>query len=230
MNGAFFVPSWALAANDTDPDLADTLSLSNVVGSSGGSALAFGGALFFDDATLGGSFDYTVTDGYVVSGPATATVTNNAASSTVLNGTSGADILISTNGASALSGGGGQRHPDRQFRFARSDRRAAGDDIFAFEVVPDGTNAIADFNNTADADHVSISSGAFGGGLSAGMDPSLIFESSGDSLFLSSDSRLHYDTSTQTLLFSSDGTDASALVVAQFQSGVLLHAQDVLVV
>ena len=57
-----FVPGWALGWNDDDPDVIDVLTLASVDASSGGSTLQFGSdALFIDDdATLGGSFDYTV--------------------------------------------------------------------------------------------------------------------------------------------------------------------------
>jgi hypothetical protein len=40
----------------------------------------------------------------------------------------------------------------------------------------------------------------------------------------------HYDTTDDTLYYSSDGTTASALVVAQLQSGVLLNAHDMMIV
>jgi hypothetical protein len=55
-----------------------------------------------------------------------------------------------------------------------------------------------------------------------------VFESSGDDQFLGA--LFHYDTANQTLYFSSDGTNASVITLAQFQSGVVLHANDLLIV
>ena len=69
---------------------------------------------------------------------------------------------------------------------------------------------------------------AFGAGLTPGQDTAGIFESTADADFLGN--LFHYDTANQTLYFSSDGTTASAITVAQFQSGVLLNAHDLLIV
>lgn len=89
-------------------------------------------------------------------------------------------------------------------------------------------NTITDFDNVSDQDRVAISASAFGGGLAPGMDASLVFESSGDAEFFGS--LFHYDETAQTLYFSSDGTTASAIVVAQFGASVLLHGNDLLIV
>jgi Ca2+-binding RTX toxin-like protein len=107
-SGLVQIQPWMLAANDTDPDLTDNLAFGSIQSSSGGSAVTFGDVFFGDDATAGGSFTYTVSDGIATSGnAATATVINNATSATSLNGTSGDDIIIATNGTETLSGGAG---------------------------------------------------------------------------------------------------------------------------
>src|SRR4029077_15647922 len=107
----------------------------------------------------------------------------------------------------------------------------SGNDIFAFEVVPDQTptpaNTITDVDNGPDHDMVAISAAAFGAGLTPGQDTSGIFESTGDAEFLGN--LVPHNTANETLYFSSDGTTASAITVAQFQSGVLLNAHDLLI-
>ena len=105
-----------------------------------------------------------------------------------------------------------------------------GDDVFAFQVVPDGPNSITDFNNTSDQDMIAVSAAAFGGGMTAGMDMEAIFESSADANFTSDGIRFHYDTTTDTLYYAADGLTSSAIVVTQLQSGVTLHAQDMMIV
>jgi len=107
-SGTIDIPAWALAANDTDPDMQDTVAVNSILSSSGGSAVPFGDVFFLDDSTPGGSFTYSVTDSRAVSSnSATATIVNNPTSSTTLTGTSGDDILIATNGGEALNGGAG---------------------------------------------------------------------------------------------------------------------------
>jgi hypothetical protein len=95
---------------------------------------------------------------------------------------------------------------------------------------PTPANAITDFNNTSEQDTVAISASAFAGGLTAGMDTFPIFESSGDDQFFGFGTRFHYDTGNQTLYFSADGSTEDAIVLAQFQSGVLLNAHDLVIV
>jgi VCBS repeat-containing protein len=225
------IPGWALAANDTDPDTTDHVSLGNVASSSGGFGFKSGGdAFFIEDATLGGSFDYTASDGIANSAnTATATIINNATTATTLTGTGGADIIIATNGTEALSGGGGN-----DILFGNSGSHVltggSGNDSFAFQQVPNGPNSITDFNNTAESDHIAISATGFGGGLSAGQDVSSIFETSNDDQFSGFGAEFHFDTANQTLYYSSDGTQASAVTVVTVQAGVLLHAHDLLIV
>ena len=225
------IPGWALAANDTDPDTTDHVSFGNVASSSGGFAFKSGGdAFFIEDATLGGSFDYTASDGIATSAnTATATLINNATTATTLTGTGGDDIIIATNGTEALNGGGGN-----DILFGNSGSHVltggTGNDSFAFLQVPNGPNSITDFNNTTQSDHIAISASGFGGGLSAGQDVSSIFETSGDDQFSGFGAEFHFDTANQTLYYSADGTQASAVTVVSVQAGVLLHAHDLLIV
>jgi VCBS repeat-containing protein len=225
------IPGWALAANDTDPDTTDHVSLGNVASSSGGFGFKSGtDAFFIEDATLGGSFDYTASDGIASSAnTATATLINNATSTAALVGTGGDDILIATNGSETLSGGGGN-----DILIGNSGAHVmtggGGNDSFAFLHTTDGPGTITDFNNTTQQDHIAISAGGFGGGLSAGQDVSSIFETSGDDQFSGFGAEFHFDTANQTLYYSSDGTQASAITVATVEAGVLLHAHDLLIV
>jgi VCBS repeat-containing protein len=225
------IPGWALAANDTDPDTTDHVSFHDVTSSSGGFGFqSSGNAFFIEDATLGGSFDYTASDGIAVSAnTATATIINNATSATTLTGTSGDDIIIATNGTEALNGGGGN-----DILFGNSGSHVltggSGNDSFAFQQVPDGPNSITDFNNTTQSDHIAISASGFGGGLSAGMDATSVFETSGDDQFSGSGAVFHFDTANETLYFSADGTQGSAVIVVQVQAGVILNPHDLLIV
>ncbi|MGX1324351.1 VCBS repeat-containing protein [Bradyrhizobium sp. USDA 377] len=220
------IPGWALAMNDTDPDTIDHLSLGTITASSGGSAVQFGDAFFSDDATLGGSFSYTTSDGTTTSSnTATATVINNAAGATALAGTGGDDILIATNGAETMSGGGGN---DVLIATASGNAMTGGggNDTFAF-LQPSGPSAIGDFNNTTEHDRIAVSASGFGGGLTPGMD--VTFETSGDNVF-SGLSQFHFDTGNQTLYYSADGTQGAAIALATVQNGVLLSQHDILVV
>ena len=220
-----------LGANDTDPDTIDHVFANNVVSSSGGDAVTFGSDVFFlDDSTLGGSFTYTSSDGIATSGnQATATVINNATSTTALVGTGGDDIIIATNGTETLDGGGGN-----DILVGNSGSHVmtggTGNDSFAFLQTSDGPGTITDFNNPTEADHIAISASGFGGGLTAGMDVTSVFETSGDDQFSGSGAVFHFDTANQTLYFSADGTQASAITVATVQAGVTLNPHDLLIV
>jgi len=105
-----------------------------------------------------------------------------------------------------------------------------GNDSFAFQQVPDGANSITDFNNTSQQDHIAISANGFGGGLTPGMDVSATFESSGDDQYFGTGAVFHFDTANETLYFSADGTQASAIAVVQVQAGVVLNPHDLLIV
>lgn len=225
-NATVEIPSWALALNDTDPDTIDHLSLGSITASSGGNAVAFGDAFFGDDATLGGSFNYTTSDGKTTSSnAATATVINNAAGASALTGTGGDDILIAVNGTETMSGGGGN-----DVLIATVSGHAmtggGGNDTFAF-LQPSGPSTIGDFNNTTEQDRIAVSASGFGGGLTAGMD--VTFETSGDDMF-SGFSQFHFDTANQTLYYSADGTQGAAVALVSVQNGVLLNQHDILVV
>ena len=229
-SGTIGIPNWALAANDTDPDTTDHLAVNNIVSSTGGGAvLAAGDAFFIDDATAGGSFTYTTSDGIATSGnTATATVINNATTATSLTGTSGDDVIIATNGTESLSGGGGN-----DVLIGNSGSHAmsggTGNDNFAFLSTSDGPMIISDFNNTTEHDHIAVSAAGLGGGLTPGMDASSTFETSGDDQFQGV-GQFHFDTANQTLYYSADATTASAITVAQVQAGVTIHAHDLLIV
>jgi hypothetical protein len=105
-----------------------------------------------------------------------------------------------------------------------------GNDNFAFLSVTDGPMIISDFNNTTEHDHIAVSAAGVGGGLTAGMDATPIFETTGDDQFLGTGAEFHFDTANQTLYFSPDGTTASAITLAQVQSGVTINAHDLLIV
>ena len=184
---------------------------------------------FTDDATLGGSFTYTSSDGHATSNSATATVINNATNVATLNGTSGDDIIIATNGTETLNGGGGN---DILVGNSGSHTMTggSGNDTFAFLHTTDGPGVITDFNNTTAHDHIAISASGFGGGLSAGMDATATFETSGDDQFSESGAVFHFDSANHTLYFSADGTQASAITVATVQAGVTINPHDLLIV
>jgi VCBS repeat-containing protein len=229
-NGTVDIPAWMLGANDTDPDTIDHVSANSIISSSGGSTTAFFDAFFTDDATLGGSFTYDSTDGIAVSAnAATATIINNATTVTTLTGTGGDDIIIANNGTEALNGGGGN-----DILLGNSGSHVltggTGNDSFAFQQVPDGPNSITDFNNTSEQDHIAVSANGFGGGLTPGMDVSSIFETSGDDQFSGSGAVFHFDTANETLYFSADGTQASAITLVQVQAGVTINPHDLLIV
>lgn len=228
-NGTIDIQPWMLAANDTDPDTTDHLFVNNLVSSTGGAVTPFFDVFFTDDATLGGSFTYTSSDGIATSNAATATVVNNVTSATTLTGTSGDDIIIATNGTETLSGGGGN-----DILVGNSGSHVmtggSGNDSFAFLQTSDGPGTITDFNNTTEHDHIVISANGFGGGLSAGMDVTSLFETSGDDQFSGFGAVFHFDSANQTLYFSADGTQASAITMATVQSGATLNPHDLLIV
>ncbi|KJC34220.1 hypothetical protein UB31_39195 [Bradyrhizobium sp. LTSP849] len=229
-NGSVAIPGWALALNDTDPDATDQVSLGAVTGSSGGTAsLASGYALFTDDATIGGSFNYTASDGMTTSGnTATDTVVNNAASASTLTAGSGDSVLVATQGTEQLVGGAGN---DVLIGTASGNVMSGGggNDTFAFLQIPTAISQITDFNNTSQHDRIAISANSFGGGLTPGMDVTPTFETSADNTF-SGAAEFHFDTGNQTLYFSADGTQASAHAIVAVQAGVVINPHDILLV
>jgi VCBS repeat-containing protein len=229
-NGTVDIQPWALASNDTDPDTTDHVFVNNIVSSTGGTATPFFDVFFTDDATLGGSFTYTTSDGHATSGnAATATVINNATTATTLTGTSGDDIIIATNGTESLSGGGGNDVLIGNDG-AHTMSGGSGNDSFAFLQPSNGVGTITDFNNTTEHDHIVVSANGYGGGLSANMDVTSVFETSGDDQFSGSGAVFHFDTANETLYFSADGTTTSAITLAQVQTGVTINPHDLLIV
>jgi VCBS repeat-containing protein len=229
-NGNLFIPDWAMVANATDPDTSDTHSVGAVSNPSGGGASLFGPSIWFsDDATLGGSFDYQVSDGGgAVSAPATATVVNNPTSATTLTGTSGDDIIIGVHGGESLIGGAG--NDVLLGNGGATLTGGSGDDIFGFRQPSDGPVSITDFNDTTEHDVIAIDANFFGSGLTAGMDVTPVFETSGDDQFQSSASLFHFDTANNTLYFSPDGSNASATALAEVQPGITLGPADIRIV
>jgi len=230
-NGTVDVPAWTLAANDTDPDTTDHVFVNSILSSTDGTAvLSAGNASFADDATPGGSFTYNSSDGIAVSSnAATATVINSDASATALTAASGDNILIATNGTETLTGGSGN-----DILIGNSGSHVmtggSGNDTFAFLQTTDGPGIITDFNNTTEHDHIAISASGFGGGLSAGMDVTPKFETSGDNQFAGLGAQFHFDTGNQTLYYSADRSQASAVTIASVQAGVVLNPHDLLIV
>lgn len=228
--GSVAIPTWALASNDNDPDTTDHLLLGAITASSGGSAgLVAGQVVFTDDAILGGSFDYTVSDGMTTSAnTATATIVNITTSATTLTAGSGDSILIATQGSEQLAGGAGN---DVLIGTSSGNVMSGGggNDTFAFLQPPTTPGQITDFNNTTEHDRIAISAGGFGGGLTAGMDVTSTFESSADNNF-SGAAEFHFDTAHQTLYFSADGTQGSAHAIVAVQLGAIINAHDILVV
>ncbi|RXH08752.1 hypothetical protein EAS56_27955 [Bradyrhizobium guangzhouense] len=228
--GSVTIPGWALASNDTDPDTTDHLTLGTITAKSGGSAgVVAGQAVFMDDATLGGSFDYTASDGMTTSAnTATATIVNNPTSATTLTAGSGDSILIATQGNEQLFGGAGN---DVLIGTVSGNQMTGGggNDTFAFLQPPTAPGQITDFNNTTEHDRIAISASGFGGGLTAGMDVTSTYESSADNSF-SGAAEFHFDTANQTLYFSADGTQGSAHAIVAAQLGAIINAHDILVV
>ncbi|MEA2898721.1 MAG: hypothetical protein QOJ84_4336 [Bradyrhizobium sp.] len=228
-NGTVDIQPWALAANDTDPDTTDHVFANSIISSSGGTATAFGDAFFTDDATLGGSFTYDSSDGHATSNAATATIVNNATTTTALVGTSGDDIIIATNGTESLSGSGGNDVLIGNDG-AHTMTGGSGNDNFAFLQPSNGLGTITDFNNSTQHDHIVMSASGYGGGLTAHMDVTSVFETSGDDQFSGSGAVLHFDTANQTLYFSADGTTGSAIAIVEVQAGVTINPHDLLIV
>jgi VCBS repeat-containing protein len=230
-DGTADIPAWALAANDTDPDTTDHVSVNSILSSTGGSAVLSGSDVFFtDNGTSGDAFTYNSTDGIAVSSnAATATVINNATSATSLTGAAGDNILIATNGGEALTGGTGNN-----ILIGNSGSHVmtggGSSDTFVFLHTTDGMDTITDFNNVTAHDHIAVSANGYGGGLTAGMDVTSIFETSNDNQFSGSGAEFHFDTANQTIYFSADGTTASAIALAQVQPGATLHPHDLLIV
>ena len=158
---------------------------------------------------------------------ATATVINNAATATTLNGTGGDDILIANNGTETLNGGGGN-----DVLFGNSGSHimtgGAGNDTFAFMHTTDGTPPSP--TSTIPPSTIGLPSRRAGWrwpGGRHGCDADVPV--CGDDQF-NGLSGFPFDTANQTLYFSADGTQVSALALAHVQAGVTINPHDVLVV
>jgi len=226
-NGSVVIPDWALLKIDGAPDTQNVVNVGN--GTGGTASHAGGNVTFADDATLGGSFSYQVTDGTTTTPPVTAAVDNNTSGTSPLNAAASGNSILIGEGGETLNGGAGNDVLFGNGGF-HTMTGGAGDDVFAFLQTTDGGNTFTDFNNTSEHDLLAVSASGFGSGLTAGMDVTPIFETSGDDQFQSTDSRFHFDTANDTLYFSTDGTTASAIALAQLTNGATLHPHDLIIV
>lgn len=139
----FVVPDWALLANDSDVD--STLSINSVANSNPSTLRALSHSGFSDtitvgdNATLGGSFSYTLSG---TSGPnTTATVSVTQQSGTTLDGSAVGSgvILIGTDATNTFNGGAGN---DIIFTNGGSDTASSGggDDTIVYSVTTSGNN------------------------------------------------------------------------------------------
>ena len=147
----------------------------------------------------------------------------------VLSGNGGDDIIIGRDGNDTLNGGAGNDlldgglGDDTLIGGLGSDRLTGGSgaDHFQYTTTSDGgsislqagADHIVDFS-TAQGDLIEVLASAFGGGLVAGTDATGIFGSSATDTFGSASERFHFNTSTQTLLYDSNGSTAGGTQVA----------------
>jgi T1SS-143 domain-containing protein len=125
--------------------------------------------------------------------------------------TASLNVLLDAAGGDALTGG-------------------SGDDTYQFNAMPAHGDVFTNFNNTTQHDSFAISAAGFGGGLTAGLDASSVFESSNSSTFASSANRFHFDTANGGLYYSADGTTAHEVLLATVTNGATIHANDIHVV
>ena len=130
-----------------------------------------------------------------------------------ITGSSGNDILMGNGGNDVLNGGAGNDTLVGGFG-SDSLTGGTGNDTFAFNVPGEGLDHIIDFN-LGENDVISISAAGFGGGLVAGGDASTggLFGSSAGSAFGSTSERFHYNTTTHTLFYDSNGSAAGGTIV-----------------
>ncbi|HLH92421.1 MAG TPA: hypothetical protein VKX28_28665 [Xanthobacteraceae bacterium] len=119
-------------------------------------------------------------------------------------------VLLGTDGNDTLTGG-------------------SGTNTYQFGAPPAaGNNQITNF--TTGIDEIAVSAKGFGGGLTAGMDASTVFESSGSASFASLSDRFHFDTTNHALYYSADGTTAHEVLLATTTNGGMVHPHDIHVV
>jgi T1SS-143 domain-containing protein len=104
VTGAIAIPETALIDNDDDVDGNPEGDI-NTVGNPIGGTVSFNGSTvtFTDDATLGGSFTYTLPGGEVA-----AAVTVNYVASSTITGGEGAEVIVGSGNADLLIGNGGR--------------------------------------------------------------------------------------------------------------------------
>jgi Ca2+-binding RTX toxin-like protein len=150
----------------------------------------------------GGAGTDTLTGIENILGSAFADALTGDANANSLSGGEGDDILTGGPGSDRLSGGAGADH----FVY----RSTADGGTIADQT---GADHIVTFN-IAEGDSIDVLASAFGGGLVAGTDAAGIFGSSTSDTFGSPSERFHFNTSTQTLLYDSNGSDAGGTQVA----------------
>ncbi|MDQ7250100.1 beta strand repeat-containing protein [Dongia sedimenti] len=147
-SGTFIIPEWSLLANDTDKE-GQAIDVANVSDPTGTGVLVHtsgagdnGAVSVQDDATLGGSFKYTATDGADFGNAATVTFVSQAGGD--LTGTAAHEILVSGAAGDKIDGKGGN---DLIFG-------GDGDDTVLFhngDTVVGGGDSIANSNDLRDA-------------------------------------------------------------------------------
>ncbi|WPO43209.1 peroxidase family protein [Tardiphaga sp. 42S5] len=108
-NTSFSILQAALLANDTDPE-GSPITITAVGGATGlaaGPALGAGVITLSDDASAGGSFTYTGSDG-TLTDPATVTI--NRVTTANITGTGANDIIVGNTAVNAITGGAGNDH------------------------------------------------------------------------------------------------------------------------
>lgn len=107
----FVVPEWALLANDSDSE-GGTLDITGARNLNGLTSVSLtpnpGSVTVTDNATAGGTFEYTVNDGSgAANATSTGTVTVGRVITAALNGTAGANILVGNDAANTIDAGQG---------------------------------------------------------------------------------------------------------------------------
>jgi Ca2+-binding RTX toxin-like protein len=108
-NTTFAISQAALLANDVDPE-GSPVTMTAVGGATGlatGPTLGAGIVTVSDNATAGGSFTYTGSDG-ALTDPATVTI--NRVTTAGITGTAANDIIVGNTGANAINGAAGNDH------------------------------------------------------------------------------------------------------------------------
>jgi VCBS repeat-containing protein len=137
----------------------------------------------------------------------------------VIHGGAGDDIIAGGKGSDTLTGGAGANH----FQYlSTSDGGTIANQS--------GADHIVDFN-AAKGDVIDILGAAFGN-LAPGTNVAAIFGSSANDSFGSTSERFHYDTTTHTLLYDSNGSAAGGVqaALAVFDNHAIVAATNIHVV